>query len=80
MRDSDEECRATAEAILRTALPFADLEAAIGMVVAEADDRPPGWSPAHRALADALDERSHWLAVGSAAARMAAEASDAERE
>jgi hypothetical protein len=80
LRDSDDECRSTAEAIFRPSMASNELEAAIGSVIAEADRRPPGWSPAHRALADAIDERSHWLTVRLAAARKAAEASHAGRE
>ncbi len=78
LRDSDDECRVAAEAILRPAVPAAKLEAAIRKAIAEADERPPGWTPAHRALADATDERAHWLAVKSSATRIAAEASHVE--
>lgn len=73
LRDSDDECRSAAEAILRPVVPIAQLKAAIQMAIAEVDRRPADWSPAHRAHADAIDERAHWLAVRSAAIRIAAE-------
>ena len=80
LRDSEDERRSAAETILRPAVPAAELEAAIGKAIAEADECRPGWSPAHSALADATDERAHWLAFGSTAARIAVKASHVKPE
>jgi hypothetical protein len=77
LRDSDEECRQTVECILAPHIPAAELAPAIDRILEQADARPTGHVPAHRALADAVEERAHWLAVRSAAMRLVGQDTDA---
>lgn len=66
LRDSDDALAEAAHAILRERLPADDLGTAVARIL-EATERPPGRKPAHRALADAQEEHSRWLAVRAAA-------------
>lgn len=63
LRASDEARRECALAILRPALPPDRLDSAVSQVLALSELRAPGQVPAHRALADAEEERDRWLAV-----------------
>jgi hypothetical protein len=63
LRDSDDEHRARAVAILQEKIAESELAEAVDVVLAQAERRPPGAAPAHRALADAEEERQRWLAV-----------------
>ncbi|MGK2912029.1 MAG: 3'-5' exonuclease [Sphingobium sp.] len=71
LRDSDDAHRECAMAILEPILPPEELENAVGNLLALIEIRAPGEPPAHRALADALEERERWLAVGEAARKAA---------
>lgn len=66
LRDSDDERRRTVREILAVSVPAAELEAATTRLIDGADPRS-GATPAHRALADAEEERARWLAVRDAA-------------
>jgi hypothetical protein len=72
LRDSDAAQRETATAILADLLPEPARDAAVADLLILTDVRAPDHAPAHRALADAVDERDRWLAVRAAALRMAA--------
>lgn len=74
LRASDEARRECATAILAPVVPPERLAAAIEDVLAHGAVRAPGAAPAHRALADAEEERQRWLAVRAAARRMVADA------
>lgn len=63
LRDSDDAHLETAMALLRGAIPAEELEASASSLVAAAEIRSPGQPPAHRALADAREERLRWLKV-----------------
>jgi len=69
LRDSDDALREAALAILSPTVPPERLEEAIGDVLALSELRAPGQAPAHRALADAEEERARWLAVQAVAQR-----------
>ncbi|MBB3912575.1 transcriptional regulator [Sphingomonas desiccabilis] len=75
LRDSDAAHRAAAVAILGPIVPADRLEDAIVDVLAKSEVRPPGQQPAHRALADAEDERARWLCVQATAREFLARAS-----
>lgn len=72
LRDSDDAHREAAVAILAPVLASERLEAAIVQALAEGEVREADQPPAHRALADAVEERARWLAVQAAARRLAA--------
>jgi len=67
LRDSDDAHREAAMTILGPAFPPDRLEDVIAQVLAQTEARPDHQQPAHRALADAEDERARWLAVQEAA-------------
>jgi hypothetical protein len=67
LRDSDDAHREAAMTILAPVFPPDRLEDAIAQVLAQTEARPNHQQPAHRALADAEDERARWLAVQEAA-------------
>jgi hypothetical protein len=69
LRDSDDERRRAVEDILRPHYPAAEVAAAVTRLIDTADPRG-GTTPAHRALADAREERTRWLAVRAAADRL----------
>jgi hypothetical protein len=58
--------------VLRDFVPADRLDEAVGDVLALAEVRAAGTTPAHRALADAEEERQRWLAVQAAARAMVA--------
>jgi hypothetical protein len=62
LRDSDDAHRERAVAILSAALSGEALDRAVGQVLA-ATERRNGYVPAHRALADAEEERARWVQV-----------------
>jgi DNA polymerase III epsilon subunit-like protein len=70
LRDSDGAILEAALETLRGKVPEAELEA-LARKVAETEVGSPGEAPAHRALADAEEERQRWLAVRQAAAALA---------
>jgi hypothetical protein len=72
LRDSDDAHEEAARAILRPVLSEAALDEAVRTLLVLTEVREPGRAPAHRALADAREERQRWLAVRDAAARQAA--------
>jgi hypothetical protein len=71
LRDSDDAHAEVATATLRGSVPEAALAQAVGDLLALTEVRAPGTPPAHRALADAQEERARWLAVRAAAERLA---------
>jgi hypothetical protein len=75
LRDSDDARRETASRILAAVVSGEQLADEIRAILALADVRAPGKQPAHRALADAMEERALWLAVYEAAATRAKELS-----
>lgn len=72
LRDSDDAHRESAIAILAPVVPPERLNDAVAHALALSEVRAPGQQPAHRALADAEEERARWLAVQATAERMAA--------
>jgi hypothetical protein len=74
LRDSGDARRACALAILTPAIPVDRLDHAVAQVLALSELRAPNQAPAHRALADAEEERARWLAVQANAREMAAKA------
>ena len=73
LRDSDDALRESAAAILAPLVSANHLEEAVTEVLALSEVRAPHHQRAHRALADAQEERARWLAVRGAARRMAAQ-------
>lgn len=71
LRDTDDAHRECAEAILKPILRPEELHGTVGNLLALTEIRDAGDPPAHRALADALEEQQRWLAVGDAARRVA---------
>ncbi len=71
LRDSDDAHRECATAILAPVIAPERLADAVAEVLALCEIRAPGTPPAHRALADAREERARWLAVQAMARRMA---------
>lgn len=71
LRDSDDARRECATAILAPVVPANQLATTVGDLLALIDVRAAGHTPAHRALADAGDERRRWLVVGQAARALA---------
>ena len=69
LRDSDEAQREAARAILRDCVPADRLEAEAEGIRIQAIATRSGANPAHRALADAQEERERWHAVRKAAAQ-----------
>ena len=74
LRDSDDAHRECAMAILAPVVPPHRLEDAVAEVLAQSEVRGPDQAPAHRALADAEEERARWLAVQANARKIAAAA------
>lgn len=72
LRDSDDAHLETAMALLRDAVAPDRLAEVASSLVAGAEIRGPGEPPAHRALADAQEERLRWLKVGDEARLLAA--------
>lgn len=72
LRDTDEALKDTARAILAPVLPLQRFESAVGELVTLTDLRQIDDRPAHRALADAEQERERWLRLRSAAQDLAA--------
>jgi hypothetical protein len=66
LRDTDEALRESAAEILRPALTAARIDVAVHEIVAKAN-LARNTEPAHRALADAIDEYETWLRVRQAA-------------
>ena len=73
LRDSDDVHADAASAILADAVPPDRLRATVDELLARAEPRAAGLPPAHRALADAEEERQRWIQVRAAAIRLAAE-------
>lgn len=71
LRDSDDARRECAAAILAPLLPAEHLTESVANLVTLTKVRKPGTPPAHRALADAEEERQKWLAVRIAAEALA---------
>lgn len=71
LRDSDEAMRACAEQILASVVPADTLAQTVSELLVLTEIRAPGQPPAHRALADAQEERARWLKVGDAARSLA---------
>ncbi len=72
LRDSDDAHRECALAILSPAISPDRLEDAVAQVLALSELRAPNEEPAHRALADAKEERARWLAVQAKARKLVA--------
>jgi hypothetical protein len=75
LTDSGDAHAQAARAILAPHLPADRLEEAVAELLVLCEVRAPGIPPAHRALADAREERARWLAVRAAAERVVASAS-----
>jgi hypothetical protein len=69
LRDSDEAQREAARAILRDIVPADRLNTVVEDIRIQTIAARSGVNPAHRALADALEERERWRAVREAAAQ-----------
>lgn len=67
LRDSDDAHRERAHAILSRALSGNALASAVADVLEQSEPRRAGEPPAHRALADAEEERARWLTIGALA-------------
>ena len=63
--------RACAEQILAPVVPADTLAQTVSELLVLTEIRAPGQPPAHRALADAQEERARWLKVGAAARHLA---------
>jgi hypothetical protein len=72
LRDSDDAHKEAAVAILAPVVPAARLPAIVADLLASTRERASGEAPAHRALADAQEERQRWLTVRQAAHQLAA--------
>jgi len=73
LRDSDDAHRDSAAAILRPVIPADALASTVEALLSRVEIRSPGQAPAHRALADAEEERQRWIAVRAAASQLAEE-------
>jgi len=71
LRDSEEALLEAATRILAPVVPPDELGSVVGALIAKIEVRPKGLPPAHRALADAIEERDRWLAVKAAAEKLA---------
>jgi hypothetical protein len=71
LRDSDDAHLETAMALLQGAVEPAQIEGVASSLVASAEIRAAGEQPAHRALADAQEERLRWLKVRDEAKALA---------
>lgn len=71
LRDSDDAHRDLATSILRAVVPNDRLNAVVEELLSQSEPRAPGQGPAHRALADAQEERARWLLVGASARDLA---------
>jgi hypothetical protein len=74
LRASDDAHRESARKILAPVVPAEALDELIAEVLERSEVRAPHQQPAHRALADAEEERERWLAVQATARRLAAKA------
>ena len=72
LRDSDDAHLETAIALLQNAVPPERLGEVASSLVAGAEIRGPDEPPAHRALADAQEERLRWLLIRDQASALAA--------
>lgn len=72
LRDSDDAHCELARTILAPVVPPHRLAATVRDLVAGAEIRKAGEAPAHRALADAIEERERWLLVRSRATEFSA--------
>ena len=72
LRDSDDAMRESAARILGDVVSGEQLANEVETILALTELRSPGTQPAHRALADAAEERTRWVAVRDAAASRAA--------
>jgi len=71
LRDSDDAHRECATAILAPLVPTELLVPTVDNLLVLTEIRAPGQAPAHRALADAVEEQQRWLAVRAAALKLA---------
>lgn len=71
LRKTDDVLRETANAILAPVTPPTELESAVAALIAGSEDSSSTAPPAHRALADAEQERQRWLRVSQAAMSVA---------
>ncbi|WP_454882627.1 transcriptional regulator [Sphingomonas oryzagri] len=71
LRDSDDAHRECALAILKPVVPVDRLVDEVTQLLLRTEIRKPGEAPAHRALADAEEERARWLLVRSEARKLA---------
>ena len=71
LRDSDDAHRDCALAILTPVIPADRVMADVTSLLARTEIRGPGEAPAHRALADAQEERARWLRIQSEAHKLA---------
>jgi DNA polymerase III epsilon subunit-like protein len=78
LRDNDEALVEAAQAILRGAVPEAELDRAARDLIARVEPRETE-PRAHRALADARAEHALWLAVRASAAQQAGNVLNAKR-
>lgn len=69
LRDTEEAQRAVAAGLLADVVPAAQLAAEVEDVIVRTGVRDRQGQPAHRALADAEEERQRWIAVRAEAAR-----------
>ena len=67
LRSTDDVLRDTAREILAPAVAAADLDEAVAELLLRFDDSALSQQPAHRALADAEQERERWLSLRAAA-------------
>jgi hypothetical protein len=74
LRDSDDAHRELATSILSAFVPADRLNLVIDELLSRSEPRAPGQAPAHRALADAQEERARWLLVGASARELALQA------
>jgi hypothetical protein len=73
LRSTDDAIEEVARAILSPSVPPELLDATVENLVTLIEVRAPGKARAHRALADAEEERQRWLAVRDAAMELAEE-------
>ncbi len=67
LHDSDDCFRDYAVQVLAPVVPRAELAETVATLLEHTEVRAPGETPAHRALADAVEEHARWLAVQAAA-------------
>ncbi|MGY2733406.1 hypothetical protein [Sphingomonas sp. UYP23] len=71
LRDTDDAIDEVARGILSPSVPPELLDATVENLLTLVEVRAPGKAPAHRALADAEEERQRWLTVRDAAMELA---------